>query len=153
MGEEKLRLIGPTFGLFILTAASLCAAATAAASTPASRECAAQSAQQHLIGKAATDFKAKCMKGPQASTRPLAPSGPGKEAHAVTEPSGVNRNVRSGQCTAQADKRGLHGQARKQFQLSCMATAGPVTEGETQTQTPKPAKAIPGIGVNTPPHP
>jgi hypothetical protein len=46
------------------------------------------------------------------------------------------------------------GKDRQQFRLSCIATAGPVTEGETKNQTPKPAKAIPTIGINNynPPH-
>jgi len=123
----------------------------AAASTPASRDCATQAEQQHLTGQAADDFRARCMKGPLAVRRPTAPTSPGKEAHAVTAPSGANRNVRSRQCMAEADKRGLTGQDRKQYQLSCLATAGPVTEGETHNETPKPAKAIPGIGVNNPP--
>jgi len=125
----------------------------AAAPSAAARDCAAQAAHERLAGRAATEFKAKCMKGPLAARTPTAPTSPGKEAHAVTAPSGANRNVRSQQCTAEADKRGLQNQDRKQFQLSCLATAGPVTEGETHNEPPKPAKAIPGIGVNNPPPP
>ncbi len=149
-----MRLIVPMMSVSILAVAAFGAANHAvAASTPASQDCAAQAAQQHLTGQAAVDFRAKCMKGPLAAKTPTAPTTPGKEAHAVTAPSGANRNVRSRQCTAEADKRGLQGQDRKQFQLSCLATAGPVTEGETQSETPEPAKAIPGIGVNNPPPP
>jgi hypothetical protein len=149
-----MRPIGPMLSVSILAVAALGVSQRAvAASTPASRDCAAQAAHQHLSGRAATDFRAKCMKGPLAVRRPTAPTSPGKEAHAVTAPSGANRNVRSRQCEAEADKRGLAGQDRKQFQLSCLATAGPVTEGETHNETPKPAKAIPGIGINNPPPP
>jgi len=149
-----MRPIVPMLSISILAVASLgVAKQAAAASTPASQDCAAQADQQHLSGQAAVDFRAKCMKGPLAAKTPTAPTGPGKEAHAITAPSGANRNVRTRQCTAEADKRGLQNQDRKQFQLSCMATAGPVTEGETHNETPKPAKAIPGIGVNNPPPP
>jgi hypothetical protein len=149
-----MRLIGSMLSISILAVAFLGVAKHAvAATTPASQDCAAQAAQQHLSGQAAVDFRAKCMKGPLAVRTPTAPTGPGKEAHAVTAPSGANRNVRSRQCESEADKRGLAGQDRKQFQLSCLATAGPVTEGETHNETPKPAKAIPGIGVNNPPPP
>jgi hypothetical protein len=93
------------------------------------------------------------MKGPLAARTATAPTSPGKEAHAITAPSGATRNVRSRQCTAEADKRGLRNQDRKQFQLSCLATAGPVSEGETHNETAHPAKAISGIGVNNPPPP
>jgi hypothetical protein len=149
-----MRLITPLLSVSFLAAAALGAANhPVAAATPASRDCAAQAADQHLSGQAAVDFRAKCMKGPLAARTPTAPTTPGKEAHAITAPSGANRNVRSRQCTAEADKRGLKGSDRKQFQLSCLATAGPVTEGETHNETPKPAKAIPGIGVNNPPPP
>jgi hypothetical protein len=149
-----MRVIVPMLSLFALASGSLVAAgAGALAKTPASRDCAAQAAHQHLEGRAAADFKAKCMKGPLAAEKPTAPTSPGKEAHAITAPSGANRTVRSRQCTAEADRRGLQNQDRKQFQLSCLATAGPVTEGETHSEPPKPAKAIPGIGVNNPPPP
>jgi len=149
-----MRLIVSMLSVSILGVATLGVGyRAAAASTPASRDCAAQAEEQHLSGRAATDFRAKCMKGPLAARTPTAPTSPGKEAHAVTAPSGANRNVRSRECTAEADKRGLQNQDRKQFQLSCLATAGPVTEGETHNEPPKPAKAIPGIGVNNPPPP
>jgi hypothetical protein len=149
-----MRLIVPMLSISSLAALSLVAPMPAvAAPSAASRDCAAQAAHQHLAGHIAAEFKAKCMKGPLAARTPTAPTSPGKEAHAVTAPSGANRNERSQQCTAEADKRGLQNQDRKQFQLSCLATAGPVTEGETHNETPKPAKAIPGIGVNNPPPP
>jgi len=149
-----MRPIVPMLSISILAVASLGGALYArAATTPAAQDCTAQAAQQHLAGQAATDFKAKCMKGPLAAKTPTAPTSPGKEAHAITAPSGAARNVRSRQCTAEADKRGLQGQDRKQFQLSCLATAGPVTEGETHNEDAQPAKAIPGIGVNNPPPP
>ncbi len=149
-----MRLIVAMLSFSLVAAVSLGAAERAAAApSEAAKDCAAQAAHEHLVGRAATDFKASCMKGPLAAKRPTAPSGPGKEAHAITAPSGANRNIRSRQCTAEADKRGLQNQDRKQFQLSCLATAGPVTEGETHNEAAHPAKAIPGIGVNNPPPP
>jgi hypothetical protein len=149
-----MRVIVPILTTSVLAALSLVAPKHAvAAPSEAAKDCAAQAAQQHLTGRAATAFRAKCMKGPLAARTPTAPTAPGKEAHAVTAPSGATRNVRSRQCTAEADKRGLQNQDRKQFQLSCLATAGPVSEGETHNEPPHPAKAIPGIGVNTPPPP
>jgi hypothetical protein len=149
-----MRPIVPMLSISIFTVASLGVAGHAvAAPTRASQDCATQAAQQHLTGRAAEEFRSKCIKGPLAVRTPTAPTSPGKEAHAVTAPSGANRNVRSRQCLVEADKRGLTGADRKQFQLSCLATAGPVTEGETHDETPHPAKAIPGIGVNNPPPP
>ena len=149
-----MRLIFSMLSAGALMAASLGAVPqVSAAPSPASQDCAARAAQQHLSGQASSEFQAKCMKGPLAPGRPTAPTTPGKEAHAITAPSGANRTVRSRQCAAEANKRGLKSPDRKQFQLSCLATAGPVTEGETHSQTPHPAKAIPGIGVNNPPPP
>jgi hypothetical protein len=150
-----MRLIVPTLSISILAVAALGAARHAVADpTPASKDCEAQAAQQHLAGQASADFRARCMKGPPSAKTPTAPTAtPGKEAHAITAPSGANRKIRSRQCTAEADRRGLQNQDRKQFQLSCLATAGPVTEGETHSETARPAKAIPGIGVNNPPPP
>ena len=94
------------------------------------------------------------MRGALSPNRPTAPTGDSKEAKAITAPSGADRTVRSQQCSNEADKRNLTGKDRESFRLSCVATAGPVTEGETKNQAPKPAKAIPGIGVNAykPPH-
>jgi hypothetical protein len=80
--------------------------------------------------------------------RPTAPTAPSKEAKAITAPSGAERTARSRQCSNEADKRNLTGKDRESFRLSCLATAGPVTEGQTKTEAPKPAAAIPGIGVN-----
>jgi hypothetical protein len=154
VAEVEMRLILPVLSLIMLATASLGATKSAiAAPSEASKDCASQAADQHLTGHAAAAFRASCLKGPLAARRPTAPTAPGKEAHAITAPSGAARNVRSRECTAEADKRGLKNQDRKQFQLSCLATAGPVTEGETHAETPKPAKAIPGIGINNPPPP
>jgi hypothetical protein len=141
-----VRVIIPTlcFGLL----ASLAVSPALAAQSTQSKSCSKMATQQGLTGGARATFRAKCMKGPLVASRPTAPTGPGKEAQAVTKPSGVDRTMRSKQCAAEADKRGLKAKDRKEFQLSCLATAGPVSESSTQNQAPRPAKAIPGIGVN-----
>jgi hypothetical protein len=137
------------FAALALVTAPICGMAGAAAAASAqSRICSQEAVKRGLTGQEKTRFHATCMKGPLAPKHPTAPSGPGKEARAITAPSGADRTVRSKACTAEADKRGLTDKARKEFQLSCLATAGPVTEGETHNQPPKPAKEIPGIGIN-----
>jgi hypothetical protein len=122
--------------------------ATAAPQSAQSKACYNEATAQHLHGASRRAFHRTCMKGALSPNRPTAPTGPSKEARAITAPSGADRTVRSQQCSNEADKRHLTGKDRDAFRLSCVATAGPVTEGETKNQTPKPAKAIPGIGVN-----
>jgi hypothetical protein len=145
----------------ILTAAALMTAslfasvpAVAAPETAQSKACYDQATHQNLHGASRKAFHRSCMKGVMSPNRPTAPTAPNEEAQAITKPSGVDRTVRSQQCSAEAAKKGLAAKDRQQFRLSCMATAGPVTEGETHNQAPHPAKAIPGIGVNNykPPH-
>lgn len=144
-----MRLTGLALGLSALSALALSAApAGAAKPTAQSTHCAEQATKEGLKGAARTDFLKTCQKGPLAAETPTKPTAATKESQAITKPSGVDRNVRAKQCAAEADKRGLAAKARKQFQLSCIATAGPVSEGETGTQQPKPARSIDGIGVN-----
>jgi hypothetical protein len=140
----------------LLTAAALMATSLVASTGPAaaaaesaqSRACYDQATRQNLHGASRKAFHRSCMKGVMSPNRPTAPTAPNREAQAITKPSGVDRTVRSKQCSDEAAKKGLADKDRQAFRLSCMATAGPVTEGETKNQTPKPAKAIPGIGVN-----
>ncbi len=134
-----------------LLALGLCAASAglaAAAQTAQATSCDQQAANEHLNGKDAAAFKASCNRGALAPKTPTAQTPANVESRAVVAPSGADRTVRSRQCDAEADKKRLTGQQRKQFRLSCLATAGPTSEGETATRTPKPAKAIPSIGVN-----
>ena len=108
-----------------------------------------QSAQkQGLGGGPRADFIKTCVKGPLATETPTAPVPGNKESQAVTKPSGVDRTTRTRQCGEEADRKHLADKERKAFQLSCLATAGPVSEGETGTRSPHPANQINGIGEN-----
>jgi hypothetical protein len=120
----------------------------AAARSAQSAVCAREADAGHLTARARSAFVNRCLKGALAPSRPTAPTAPNREARAVTAPSGSDRLARSKQCDAEADRRGLKTEARAQFRLSCLATAGPVTESQTINQPPKRAKAIPGLGEN-----
>ena len=110
--------------------------------------CAQSAGAQGLTGAGRADFVKSCVKGPLAAKTPTAPTASSKEAQAVTKPSGVDRTTRTNQCAAEADRKGLTDKNRSAFQLSCLATAGPVSEGETGVKEPHPANQIKGIGVN-----
>ena len=141
----------PTVFVTSLTAAAAFAVMGGPASakpTAQAAHCAASATDHKLTGAQRTDFIKSCEKGPLTPAKPTAPTGSSKEAQAVTKPSGVDRTVRAKQCASEADKKGLSAKDRKGFLLSCQATAGPVTEGETATKTPAPAKQIKGIGEN-----
>ncbi len=139
-----------------LTLASLSASAGLAFAAPESAQskaCYAKASAQNLHGAARTSFHRTCMKGALSPDKPTAATPSAKEARAITAPSGSDRTVRSKQCSEEADRRGLTDKDREAFRLSCMATAGPVTEAQMHSQAPHPAKAIPGIGVNGENHP
>lgn len=127
-----------------------CALASPASARPTaqSAHCSASARDHKLTGSRRTAFIRTCMRGPLAPARPTAPTQSSQEAQAVTKPSGVDRTVRAKQCAAEADRKGLADKDRKAFQLSCQATAGPVSEGETGHTSPHPANQIKGIGVN-----
>lgn len=122
--------------------------AHAAKPTAQSASCARKATEDGLKGAERTAFLKTCQKGTAVPAGPTGPTATSKESQAVTKPSGVDRTVRSAQCNKEADRRGLSSQQRNAFRLSCLATAGPVTEGETGTQQPKPANQIKGIGEN-----
>ncbi len=149
--QAQLLIQSAVIGACFLAFAGL---ATAAPSSAQSKSCYAEANKQNLHGSSRKSFHRACMKGALSPKHPTVATGSSKEAQAITRPSGVDRTVRSKQCSDEADKRGLAAKDREAFRLSCMATAGPVTEGETHNQAPQPAKAIPGIGVNNykPPH-
>ncbi len=131
-----------------MIAASVMCTTAIARETAQSKSCYQKAAMQHLHGAARASFHRACVKGALSPSRPTETNSTSKEAKAITEPSGVDRTVRSKQCSAEADKRGLKDKDREAFRLSCLATAGPTTEASTHAHAPAPAKAIPGIGVN-----
>ena len=141
-----MRTIALTFSL----AALALGAATPSLAKPTAQatHCATDATRQNLTGVARTDFIKTCEKGPLVPSKPTGPTHPSTEAQAVTKPSGVDRTTRTKQCAVEADRKHLASKARKDFQLSCMATAGPVTEAGAGTMQPKPGKAIAGIGEN-----
>jgi hypothetical protein len=117
-----------------------------------SKTCSDEATHQGLHDKPRADFRAKCMKGALAPRTPTAPTGPGREANAVTKPSGVDRTTRSQQCSDEADRRKLQTSEREAFRLSCLASAAPVSATGTR-EKPKPTPAIPKLGTETSNHP
>ena len=99
-------------------------------------------------------FLRKCSKGALSPTHPTAPITGGPNAKAITAPSGVDRTTRSAQCSAEADRRGLKDNARADFRMSCLATAGPIKESESSTKSAAPSKAKAHLGEvdSTSPH-
>ena len=122
--------------------------AAAKPQTAQAKSCTEAAVKQHLTGSKKTAYVATCVKGSGHVPGPTAPTGTSKEAQAITKPSGVDRTVRSKQCNEEADRRHLADKERNAFRQSCLATAGPVSEGQTGTQSPKPAHQIEGIGQN-----
>ena len=123
-------------------------AVAAAKPTAQTTHCAESATKEGLTGAQRTAFLKTCQKGSMHPTTPTGPTANSKEAQAVTKPSGVDRTTRAKQCAAEADKKGLASQERGAFQKSCLATAGPVSEGETGTKLPGPSHSINGIGEN-----
>ncbi len=142
-----MRLQRSSMMVLALCAAGLSAPAMAAVSAQTAH-CAATAKEQGLSGSRRAAFLRTCRKGPLAPAKPTAPTGSSQESQAVTKPSGVDRTVRAKQCAAEADRKHLADKDRSAFQLSCLATAGPVSEGETGVVQPHPSKQIKGIGVN-----
>ena len=147
-----MRLIAATAvaaaSLSLLAGPSQAKPRKAAHPTAQAQHCTAEADEKALTGPDRIAFLKTCEGGVRPAAAPTGPTGASKEAQAVTRPSGVDRTTRSKQCSAEADRRGLAGKNRNAFRHSCLATAGPVTEGETGTQLPHPAHSIDGIGVN-----
>ena len=137
-------------GLAVLCASILLGAPPALARKPSAQaaDCSRSAKAEGLAGAKRAAFVKSCLRGPLAATTPTAPTAHSKEAQAVTKPSGVDRATRTRQCAAEADRKGLTDKNRSAFQLSCLATAGPVSEGETGVKEPHPANQIKGIGIN-----
>jgi hypothetical protein len=121
-----------------------------AGTTAQAASCASQADHQSLTGAERQTFLAKCSKGAMVPAKPALPIRPGASAQSVVNPSGHAPVVRSQQCTAEADRRGLKDRERAAFRLSCLASAAPVKAiGASTTPTsPTPAKA--NLGVQTP---
>jgi hypothetical protein len=133
-----------------LAVATVCAAPLALIATPATAatkaaSCSVQANKKDLTGHNREAFLKTCKEGALATTKPTVEAGESRSAQVITAPSGADRNKRSAQCSAEAARRHLSEIEAKDFRLSCLATAGPVSEGQDQTQAPKPAPAKPGL--------
>jgi hypothetical protein len=152
-GEMKFaaRVFGAAVSVCVLAGAT--SPALARPQTAQSKACSEEATHQGLRGKSRASFRVTCMKGAMAPKTPTAPTGPGREANAVTKPSGVDRTTRSQQCSDEADRRKLQASQRDAFRLSCLASAAPVSASGTR-EIPRPTKAIPKLGTETsnPPH-
>lgn len=126
----------------------LASPAGAAHRTAQSLHCSQEASRERITGSKRTAFLRTCLKGTNDAKTPTAPTAASKEAQAVTKPSGVDRTTRSKQCDMEADQKHLADKDRSAFRMSCMATAGPVSEGETGTKQPHPSNQINGIGEN-----
>lgn len=144
----RLDVIAAASTLALAATLFVAAPAEAAKRSPEAAHCNALADHEKLTGSRRRAYIATCAKGPLAAKSPTAPTAMTKESQAVTKPSGVDRATRTKQCADEADHKGLAAKERSAFQLSCLATAGPVSEGETGTLTPHPAKQINGIGEN-----
>jgi hypothetical protein len=116
------------------------------------RACTVQANKRKLTGRHRAAFLKTCQQGALATTKPTLGPGASRGAQVITAPSGADRNTRSAQCSAEAARRHLPEIKAKEFRLSCLATAGPVQEGEDQTQAPKPSPAKPGLDTLPRPH-
>ncbi|CAN5217154.1 hypothetical protein BH09PSE2_BH09PSE2_16880 [soil metagenome] len=137
--------------------AALAAAVTAIAAGPAAAakphtaqaaSCTREAAKQHLTGSRKAAYLRTCQKGSGHIPGPTALNSSSKEGQAITRPSGVDRDVRSKQCSDEADRRHLADAQRNAYRQSCLATAGPVSEAQNALHAPKPAHEIKGIGEN-----
>ncbi len=133
-------------------AAPLVFVATPATAATKAESCSIQANKKQLTGENRSAFLKTCKEGALATTKPTVDPGESRLAKVITAPSGADRNKRSAQCSAEAARRHLSEIKAKEFRLSCLATAGPVSEGEDQTQAPKPAPAKPGLDTLPRPH-
>ena len=140
--------LNAALGLVVLASLPLCAGAAQARPSAQSAHCADSAKEKGLTGARRSAFIKTCTRGPLAARAPTARTPASKESQAITKPSGVDRTTRTKQCNDEAARKGLAGKNSKAFQLSCLATAGPVSEGETGVTLPHPANQINGIGEN-----
>lgn len=111
------------------------------------RSCNERAAQRGLAESDREAFMKQCMTGPMPATTSTLTPGARRPTREVTAPSGADRNVRSRQCSAEADRRGLHDSLRAAFRLKCLATAAPVRNVGTQAHDTAPTAVKPQLGA------
>jgi hypothetical protein len=107
-----------------------------------SKSCSDRAAQQGLEGAQRDSFVSTCMKGAMAPKRPIKQLTHTAAEKALVKPSGADPTVRSRQCNAEAERRGLKDSGLQAFRKGCLASAAPVRAIETSERptTPTPAK-------------
>lgn len=145
-----MRPIPTSLSLFLMTATLASAAPVMAGTTAQTASCTAQADHQSLTGGDRQTFLAKCTKGAMVPAKPAMAIRPGASAQSVVNPSGHAPAVRSQQCTAEADRRGLKDRERAAFRLSCLASAAPVQAIGASTTPTSPTSAKANLGVQTP---
>jgi hypothetical protein len=145
----------PASAIITLLFTCVVSAKTEAAPTQSaqSHSCSERADQQGLSGDARKAFQTTCTKGSLAPGQPTQPAPQSAAAKALTQPSGVDRTVRSKQCDEQAAKRGLHDSPLQAFRKSCLASAAPVSAVGSKDRPPRPTRAKPKLEAltDTPP--
>jgi hypothetical protein len=131
----------------ILATAMSATPSLAAEPSPQASACASSTQAQSLSGDAKKAFVQKCLQSPMAPPKSNLPKAQSQPAKAITSPSGADSTKRSAQCSTEADRRGLTDNARKEFRLSCLATAAPVAKVGASTQPPAPNPEKSNLGV------
>jgi hypothetical protein len=145
-----MRSIVTSLSLFATLAVVAGVSPAAAGTTVQGESCVAQADRQSLAVADRRTFLAKCAKGAMVPAKPAMAIRPGASAQSVVNPSGHAPAVRSQQCTAEADRRGLKDRERAAFRLSCLASAAPVKAIGASTTPTSPTSAKANLGVQTP---
>ena len=145
-----MRLNATSITLFLTLATVVGAGPVVSKTTPQAASCTAQADHQSLAGPDRQAFLAKCVKGAMVPAKPTMQTRPGSSAQAVVSPSGHDPAVRSRQCTAEADRRGLKDRDRAAFRLSCLASAAPVSAIGASTTPTSPTPEKSNLGLQTP---
>ena len=124
----------------------------AATSAARSKACWATAAEKGLTGAARGRFHKSCVAGPLAASTPTRPIAGDVADKAITQPSGQDREARSRDCAAEADRKAPGDETlRKSTFLACLASAAPAKNTGTPITPPKPTPAKPVLGAS-PPH-
>lgn len=113
----------------------------------AAKSCPDQADVKHLAGAERDIFLKTCAQGALAPARATAERTNSRSERALTKPSGVDRTVRSKQCSAEARRRRLDSTKARAFRLACLATAAPVRTTGTEQTAPAPSHAKDDLGV------